>query len=50
VQVLRFLAVMVMLPSLLRLVYRMTVNPQTDQTSVHPVDERKVTRRKTNVS
>jgi membrane AbrB-like protein len=50
VQVLRFLAVMVMLPPLLRLVYRMTVNPQADQTSEHSIGGEKVTRRVTKVS
>jgi hypothetical protein len=50
VQVLRFLAVMVMLPPLLRLVYRMTVNPQADQTSEHSIGGGKVTRRVTKVS
>jgi uncharacterized membrane protein AbrB (regulator of aidB expression) len=34
VQILRFLTVMVMLPPLLRLVYRKTVNPQADRQKV----------------
>jgi membrane AbrB-like protein len=50
VQVLRYLAVMVMLPPFLRLVYRMTVNPQADQTSEHSIGGEKVTRRVTKVS
>lgn len=48
VQVLRFLSVMIMLPPLLRLVYRITANPQAYLG--HPVGGGKVTRRETEVS